>query len=339
MVLINPFISVLRGNEPDRIPVWFMRQAGRYLPEYQRIRKGMSIQDICRNTDAVEEITKLPVNILGVDASIIFSDIMIPMESMGFDISFKEGFGPLISNSLLEVPDMRGISEFDPTKIGYPIEKSIKTFKNSNPDLPLIGFTGGPITLLSYAVKGASDRNLQTTKAFMQMRQGTYSDAMRQISDMVADYAKLQYQAGADAIQIFDSWAGSLSPYSFQEYVNVYLSPVINEIKSVGVPLIYFGTELSGHLEQLAPLDFDVLSTDWKTRLSSVRQRTGDKFILQGNLDPSIAASPAHIKETMAIVEDIGDDPRFIFNLGHGVLPETPPENLRSISNYVHAFR
>lgn len=339
MILINPFLSVLKGDEPDRIPVWFMRQAGRYLPEYQKVRKGMSIQEICKDPSLVEEITRQPVGILGVDAAILFSDIMIPLEAMGFNVTFKEGVGPVVENSISERPDLSGISFFEEKRLNYPVSESISTFKENNPGTPLIGFTGGPLTLLSYVNKGSADRDLEATKTLMSTRQETYNEALDLISEMVVSYARMQVSAGVDAIQIFDSWAGSLSPYMFEKYVERSLYGVVEEIKETGIPLIYFSTGTAGHLDQLSDLNLDVLSMDWRIRLSKARELTHDKFILQGNLDPRVAATPNYLNDTRRILEDMGDDTRFIFNLGHGVIPITPPENLRSIVNYVHAYR
>lgn len=316
-----------------------MRQAGRYLPEYQKIRSGRSIQEMCSDPNLINEVTRQPVNLLGVDAAIIFSDIMVPLEAMGFDITFREGIGPVVSNSIKEKPDMGGISSFDEKNLRYPIRESIRKFRENNPGIPLIGFTGGPVTLLSYATKGSADRDLEITKNVMYTRQDTYHEALDMISEMVVEYARLQVSAGVDAIQIFDSWAGSLSPYIFEKYVERALQGVIDELKGSGIPLIYFGTGLSGLIDQIAKLNFDVLSMDWRMRLSKVRAATRGKFILQGNLDPRVAATPNYLQETKNILEDIGEDPAYIFNLGHGVIPITPPENLRSIVNYVHAYR
>lgn len=339
MVRINPFIAVLRGEEPERIPIWFMRQAGRYLPEYHKMRQGRSIQEMCSDPSLINEVTKQPVNILGVDAAIIFSDIMVPLEAMGFEITFREGVGPVVSNSIKEKPDMTGITPFHEKNLKYPIRESITRFRENNPGVPLIGFTGGPITLLSYATKGSADRDLEITKNVMYTREGTYLEALDMISEMIVSYAKLQISAGVDAIQIFDSWAGSLSPYVFEKYVDRSLRIVLESLKDTGTPIIYFGTGLSGLLDQITKLNFDVLSMDWRVRLSKVRSMTRGKFILQGNLDPRVAATPNYLQETKNILEDIGEDPNFIFNLGHGVIPITPPENLRSIVNYVHSFR
>lgn len=335
----NPFLSVLRGEEPERIPVWFMRQAGRYMPEYQKIREGKSILEICENPDLVSEITRQPVNILGVDAAIIFSDIMLPLDAMGFDISFVNGTGPVVGNSILSQPDLGRITHFEEKNFRYPLKKSIAAFRKNSPGVPLIGFTGGPLTLLSYVVKGSADRDLEVTRNLMNTRHDTFYESLELISDMVVSYAKMQVDAGVDAIQVFDSWAGALSPYMFEHYIETSLQRVVDEIKDTKIPVIYFGTGLSGVLDQLTGLNFDVLSMDWRIRLSRAMQLTKGKFILQGNLDPRVAATPDYIQETSDIMEDMGNQEGFIFNLGHGVLPFTPPENLRSIVNYVHAYR
>ncbi len=336
---INSFLQVLDGEEPERIPVWFMRQAGRYLPEYQKVREGRSIQEICKDPSTVAEVTAQPVRSLGVEAGILFSDIMIPLEGMGFKVTFKEGVGPIIENSLRERPDMNSIRKFSSANLEYPVGESIRKFKELHPEVPLIGFTGGPITLLSYAANGRSDRDLASTKVFMEERKDTYAEAMGLISGMVSEYAKLQIHAGVDAVQVFDSWAGSLSPYAFSDYVDSFLGPSLQAIHREGKPLIYFGTGLAGHLDRLRDLSVDAISMDWRIRLSRVREAVGDRFVLQGNLDPVTAAGKDYVPETRRILEDIGNDKKFIFNLGHGVLPSTPPANLRSIVNYVHAFR
>lgn len=342
---INPFLSVMHGKEPDRIPVWFMRQAGRYLPGYKEIRKKHTIKEISLDPELVSKITLEPVNALGVDAAIIFSDIMLPAESMGFNLDFKEGIGPIISNSIRKNPSLRGIHQFDESAYKYPLEEAIKKVKSERRDIPLIGFSGGPLTIMSYLLNGGPDKDIAYTKSIMYRDETKFNNILNMVTDMTIKYAKMQIRAGIDAFQIFDSWVGFLSPFSFRKYLERSIMDVVSELRATNTPLIYFSTGSAGLLCEILDLDVDLdvdfLSLDWRIRLSHFRKIIRRKYGLQGNLDPQVAALgfEESKNEASKILNDIDYTHDYIFNLGHGVLPQTKPDTLKKLVEYVHSFR
>ncbi len=327
------FISALKGDRPDRIPVWFMRQAGRYLPQYHELRKNRSIKEICMDPRAVSDITYSPVELLGVDAAIIFSDILLPLESMGFDLEYRAGVGPVLS----EFKGASAAESFSIKHFRYPLSESIGLFKDEHPDVPLIGFTAGPITLSSYMIAGKSDRDLSATKRHAMKDPQDFIMLIDRSVDAIISMARYQKAAGADVIQIFDSWAGALSPVQFNRIYRGFLEEIRSELD---FPLIYFSTGTGGIVEDLATIGFDFLSLDWRMRLSDVRKRIGDSTGLQGNLDPEAAGSSPQIalQETRDILEGMKGKENYIFNLGHGVLPHTDPETLKKIVEEVHNY-
>lgn len=331
----------MHGGDPEQIPVWFMRQAGRYLPGYKEIRKQHTIKEISMDPDLVSRITLEPVDAIGVDAAIIFSDIMLPAESMGFNLEFREGVGPVISNSVRENPDLSGISQFEESGYKYPLADAIRKVKSDGKGVPLLGFTGGPLTIMSYLLNGGPDRNLNYTKSVMINDERKFRQVLDLVTDMTIKYAKMQINAGVDAFQIFDSWIGSLSPYRFRYYLENSIFEIVSELRATNIPLIYFSTGSAGLFNDMTDLDVDFLSVDWRVRLSHVRKITGGKYGIQGNLDPQIAAlgSGESIKEASRILEDIDYTHDYVFNLGHGVLPETQPETLRKLVEHVHSQR
>lgn len=337
---MNNFIAALNGDSHEETPVWFMRQAGRYLPGYSRIRREHGIKEICRDRDLTLAVTEEPLDLLGVDAAIIFSDITIPLESMGFVVEFSEGVGPVIPNSLTKNPTLSGISEFLPSEYGYATYDAISKFKNTSPGMPIIGFSGGPLTLGSYAIRGRADKDLSYSKKLMFSNDRGFSELMDMLKEMIILNCKEQIRSGADAIQIFDSWAGYLSPYWFKKYADRYLREIQAELSGIK-PTIYFSTQTCGMPEELTNLGFDFLSIDWRCDISHFSKMMGDRVGLQGNLDPSVVSdSPSRaIAESGDIVRSMAGIDRYIFNLGHGVLPHTNPETLREIVKTVHQFR
>ncbi|MCL4451207.1 MAG: uroporphyrinogen decarboxylase [Candidatus Thermoplasmatota archaeon] len=327
------FLSAF-GGKRDHIPVWFMRQAGRYLPYYQEIRKEKTIKDICSDPSTISDISYSPVQQLGVDASIIFFDITLPLEAMGYSVEFKENVGPIISNSARD----RHIHGYEEKSDKYSLLEGIRTFRRDHPNTFLYGFTGGPITLASYVIAGSSDRDLSQTISTILQNPGAYRDIMQELMEMIIETARLQVRSGADAIQIFDSWAGSM-PYSlFEEYVNNYLLPLSAELSSIRT--VYFSTRTSGYISMLSRTDFSYLSMDSRSRLSDISLVCHEEKGMQGNLDPLYTAFNINlaIKETKRILEDARNLDRYIFNLGHGVLPSTSVECLRNIVRTVHSY-
>ncbi len=328
------FTRALRGEDHEGIPVWFMRQAGRYLPGYSRIRNGLSFKEMMSNQAVIEEITYEPVKEIGVDAAIIFSDILLPLEAMGFSVEFTDKAGPKVKNNYSK-SRFRDIHEFEESSYPYPTEKAISDLKEKY-GVPVIGFSGAPLTLLSYLLMDFPDRDMIVTKSFMIDHAGEFRNIMILLSEMVSAYCRMQIRAGVDAIQIFDSWAGYLSPYEFERYEDPYLVEITSEI-GASVPLIYFSTQSSFFIGEMKAA-FDFLSIDWRVRIGKIAQTLPDRFGLQGNLDPSIINTSRYLEETKNIIEDAAGLDRYIFNTGHGILPQTDPKRLREIVDYVHGL-
>ena len=332
---MNNFIAALHGDQHERIPVWFMRQAGRYMSEYQEIRKNYNIRQMCMAPAITEKITYLPVNALKVDAAIIFADIILPLEAMGYSIDFNAN-GPMIQNGYRNNRDMHGIHEFDSNALQYRTMDAIRLFKQKHPETPIIGFSGGIITVLSYLLAGTSDNNLIYTKKIM-INDSAFTGIKNMIKNMIITYLKMQISAGVDAVQIFDSWLGSLSPYMFEKYLKKDIMEIVGEIKGK-IPLIYFSTGNSGMIEQFNDIKPDVISLDWRTSISHAGKILRPEIGIQGNLDPYVAqySKESAIEETKSILKQTAGINNYVFNLGHGVLPETSPSTLKEIVETVH---
>lgn len=334
---MNNFLDTIKNRNSEKIPVWFMRQAGRYMDLYKEIRKKYNIREICMNPEITEEITYEPVKLLNVDASIIFADIILPLEAMGYKIDFNN-YGPVIYNGYQNNKDLKDIYNFDEKNLKYKTYDSIKLFKEKHKDTPLIGFSGGIITILSYILSGTSDNNLNYTKNIM-LNDNKFNDYKKLIKNMIINYLKMQVKAGVDAIQIFDSWLGSLSPNMFNNYIKNDIIEIVNEFKGK-IPLIYFATGNSGTIDIFNEINPDFLSVDWRIDLKNARKILNSDIGLQGNLDPYIVQYNENyaIKETDYILNQNFDKNNYIFNLGHGVLPDTKVNTLKSIVNNVHNF-
>ena len=326
------FLSAFNGNN-DSVPVWFMRQAGRYLHSYRELRKSKTIKQICSDASIISEISYAPVEQLFVDASIIFFDITLPLEAMGYNVEFKENVGPIIS-----VQGGGTAHGYEMNSDIYSLYDGIKAFRHNHPDTFLYGFTGGPITLASYIIAGSSDRDLnQTIKAILN-NPSRYKDIMSSIEEMIIESAKQQVKSGADAIQIFDSWSGSLPYGLFTDYVNEYLQPLSAELSSLRT--VYFSTRTSGYAPLLSMTDFSYLSMDSRTKLSETYSACRSEKGVQGNLDPLYTTSDIKLAnlETQRILDDAKNIERYVFNLGHGVVPETSTECLKAIVRTVHSY-
>ncbi len=335
---MNSFLSALKGDSHETIPVWYMRQAGRYLPGYTEIRRGMPMKEMCRDTDTTIRITLEPVDRIGVDAAIIFSDIILPAESMGFAIDFVEGVGPSVKNSYVSDPSMRSINEFSPAEYGYSTYESIRRIKASRPSVPVIGFSGGPLTIASYLAGGKPDRDLYLTKKLIFSGDPGFLRLMQMVTDMVIENALSQWKSGADAIQIFDSWAGYLSPRQLSIYSERYLEQITSAIGNK-IPVIYFSTQTGSMYQILSTAGFNFLSLDWRVELSEVGRSISSEVGLQGNLDPSMVESAPDLamREGLSIAMSMADRDNYIFNLGHGVLPGTRPETLLELTRKIHS--
>ena len=330
----SEFKSALSGLS-DNIPVWFMRQAGRYLPSYMKVRKNKSIKDICANPDLISQISYSPVEDIGVDASIIFYDITLPFEAMGFNLDFMEKVGPVITPNT----NSRIGHNYDPDQDKYALETGIKLFKAVHPDTFLYGFVGGPITLASYIIAGSSDRDLEKTIHFMMKEESRFGELMDQIFEMIITLSKKEINAGADAIQIFDSWAGSLPYGLFDLYLNKYLQPLSSEISKYAFN-VYFSTRTGSYAKLLSKTDFDFLSMDSRSLLSDIHSTCKYEKGMQGNLDPvyTTLSPEVALSETRRIIDDAKLIDRYVFNLGHGVLPNSNVECLKEIVKMVHFY-
>ncbi|WP_393971867.1 uroporphyrinogen decarboxylase [Oxyplasma meridianum] len=334
---MSDFINALNGEYHSRIPVWFMRQAGRYMRGYSEFRKSKSIKELCMNPEIIREITYEPVRELGVDSAIIFFDIMLPAEALGFRVDFRENHGPVIENSIASDPSMKKLHDFNISDFYYPLEASIRNFREKHSNVPIIGFAGGPLTIASYLMAGSSDRDLLFLKKTLGSDTSSFRRIMEMVTEMVIQVSKIQIRAGSAAIQIFDSWSGNLSPNTFSQFVKPYLDEIVSDLSGL-VPLIYFSTSTAGLLKNIYDLGFDFLSLDWRMDLREVMERYGTKKGIQGNLDPSLAERfpEQAFKEAMMIAKDMRDFDRYIFNLGHGVLPGTDVKTLKKIVEIVH---
>lgn len=335
---MNDFDAALKGEDHEHIPVWFMRQAGRYSKHYQEIRKGKSLKEICMDPEMTYRVTSAPIDELGVDAAILFFDILLPAEGMGFHVDYEEGVGPRVSNPILSEGTSSDIYQFDANSMPYPVGKSIELFRNRKPGYPIIGFSGGPLTILSYLLRGESDRELIETRKLLLNRSRESDIVLDMITETTIETLRLQIRSGCSAVQVFDSWAGYLPPSLLGRYVERYVSQISSEI-SGKCPSIYFSTQTSAMLPILRNSGFDFLSLDWRCDLGKIAGKDAGETGLQGNLDPLIAATNREmaVDESVRIASEMKYMKRYIFNLGHGVLPQTSPQTLKSIVDSVHS--
>jgi uroporphyrinogen decarboxylase len=315
-----------------------MRQAGRSLPEYRELRERHSILDLCRTPELAAEVTLQPVRRLGVDAAILFSDIVVPLAAMGIDLDIKEGVGPVIHNPVRSQMDAAGLRPLEEPDIDF-VTATIKSLV-AELDVPLIGFAGAPFTLASYLIEGGPSKNHVRTKTMMSSDPEAWGALMDRLADAVIVYLSAQIRAGASAIQLFDSWVGALAPDDYARHVLPFVQRIFKEIEEHDIPRIYFGIVTGELLEQMATSGCDVLGIDWRIPLDRARERVGPSIPLQGNLDPAACLSPWDtLKEKVADVLERGRGGAHIFNLGHGVLPETDPDSLRRLVDFVHDWK
>jgi uroporphyrinogen decarboxylase len=334
----SPFLAACRAEPHDRTPVWFMRQAGRSLPEYRAIRGSGSILNAIADADLSTEITLQPVRRYGVDAAILFSDIVVPAHAVGFGVDVRPGVGPVIDQPFESRADLERLRPLEPeTDTPYVLETVRQVVADGS--VPLIGFAGGPFTVASYLIEGAPSRTYGRTKAMMLGDPELWNALMDRLADMAIASLRSQIDCGASAIQLFDSWAGALSPQVYERCVLPFSRRVFEGVADTGVPRIHFGVGTGEILHLMADAGADVIGVDWRVPLDVARSRLGPDTILQGNLDPAVCLGPLDVVE--AEVADVlrrnGDHPGHIFNLGHGVLPEIDPAVLAHIVDQVHA--
>ena len=332
----DTFLKACRGEKTDYTPVWLMRQAGRYLPEYQKVRSKVDFLTLCKTPELAAEVTIQPVDILKVDAAILFSDILIPVEPMGMKLEFSESKGPIIYDPIrndIAVSRLRRInSEED---VPFVIETIKILVKKLN--VPLIGFSGAPFTLATYMIEGGSSKNFVNTKKMMYQTPELYAKLMEKITDTVINYLQAQVNAGVHAIQVFDSWAGILSPLDFERYALPYVQRIIAAFKGK-VPVIYFAFNASAMLKKVKQSGADVVGIDWRIDIADAVSALGNDMVIQGNLDPCVLFGTIDlIKDGVSrILQGAKDAKGHIFNLGHGILPETPVDNAKAMVEAVH---
>ncbi len=333
------FLRACRREPVDRTPVWFMRQAGRYMAEYRAIRARHTLLEICAQPELAAEVTLQPVNRLDVDAAIIFADILLPLVPMGIELEFAAGEGPVIHNPVRAAADVDALRVIDPEEsISNTLDAIRIVARELDGKVPLIGFAGGPFTVASYLIEGGSSRSYIRTKRLMYDAPDAWAKLMDKLAAVTARYLQAQIKAGAGAVQLFDSWVGALSPYDYRMRVLPYMRGIIEQLKPLGVPVILFGTGTSGILELLAAAGSDVVGVDWRINIDEAWARIGTDRAVQGNLDPVALFAPAdEIERQVRDVLDRADNrPGHIFNLGHGILPETPVENVQRVIDLVH---
>jgi uroporphyrinogen decarboxylase len=337
----DTFLRACRGEEVDYTPVWLMRQAGRYLPEYQAVRSNVDFLTLCKNPKLAAEVTLQPVDILGVDAAILFSDILIPVEAMGMRLEFSDKEGPVLNEPVrsksavdrLIIPDVDEDLPFifDTVKI---LRKELEQ------KVPLIGFSGAPFTLATYMIEGGTSKNFFNTKKMMFQSGPVFHYLMEKLTDIIVSYLSSQIKAGAQAVQLFDTWAGILTPMDYKKFVFPYVKRAIAELKKEGAPVIYFVNDCAGPLGEIKKCGADVVGIDWRIDLSDAIKKLGKKMVVQGNLDPCALFLPKEKIEDR--VKDMlwkGEAAKgHIFNLGHGVIPQTPVENVIALVEAVHAY-
>lgn len=322
-------------------PIWLMRQAGRYMREYREVRARTTFLELCKTPSLAAEVTVTAVERLGVDAAIIFADILLILEPMGIDLEFAEGEGPVIHNPVRSSADVDRLREVDdPAALHFVYDAIRQTRRDLKPDIPLIGFCGAPFTLASYLIEGGGSRNYIKTKRLMYDDAGAWHAMMSLISRALAKYLNAQIGAGAQAVQLFDSWVGCLSPDDYREFVLPHTRDVIRNV-TPGVPVIHFGTGTAALLELMGEAGGDVIGLDWRVRLDDGWQRLGSDVAVMGNLDPvTLFANQETLRsQARRILEQAGGRPGHIFNLGHGILPETPVENVIALVEMVHSHR
>ncbi|MBF5042756.1 uroporphyrinogen decarboxylase [Aggregicoccus sp. 17bor-14] len=330
-------LRAARRQPTDTTPVWLMRQAGRYLPEYRAIRGTIAFLDLCKNPDLAAEVTVQPVTRLGVDAAIIFSDILIPVEAMGIHLELGDK-GPHFPNPVRTAADIERLRVPDPVEgTGFVAEAIRRTRKALNDSVPVIGFAGAPFTLAAYMVEGGGSKSYIVIKRLLFEQPKLAHQLFQKLTDTLIPYLRMQVEAGAKVVQIFDSWGGELSPFDFERFSLPYLTRMVKELQATGVPVIVFGTSMSTHLELLKRTGADVIGLDWRIQADVGRRILGPDVAVQGNLDPLHLFLPreeleARVRDILTRAGNVGH----IFNLGHGILPPSDPEAAKFVVDCVH---
>jgi len=330
------FLRACRREPVPYTPIWMMRQAGRYMPEYRALREKYSMLELCKTPELAVQVTLQPMA-HSMDAAILFADILLPLEPMGAPFDFAKGEGPVIFEPISKVEHIDKLRVIEPEEgLGYVL-KAISMLKKELP-VPLIGFAGAPFTLASYLIEGGKSAHFVKTKRMMYEHPAAWGKLMGKLSEVVRRFLRKQVEAGADAVQLFDSWVGQLSPMDYREYVLPHVSHILQDLEKTGVPVIHFGTGTATLLEVQREAGGTVLGLDWRTPLAHGWSRIGHDRGVQGNLDPTVLFAPVEIALAHAarVLEAAGTRPGHIFNLGHGILPETPVSTVKAVVDYVH---
>lgn len=337
------FLRACRRLPVDHTPVWFMRQAGRYMAEYRAIRQKYSLLEICAQPELAAEVTLQPVKALGVDAAILFADILLPLVPMGLDLEFAAGEGPVIHNPVRSADDVARLRPVEPReRLGHVLEAVRLVRREVEGKQALIGFAGAPFTLASYIIEGGPSKNYRRTKEMMYAQPATWERLMERLSEVVAAYLVAQIESGAQAVQLFDSWAGTaLGPEDYREYVLPHSRRIFERVRATGVPAIHFSVGAGTYLPLLKEAGGEVIGLDWRTPIDWGWQALGRDVAVQGNLDPLALFAPRDEleKRVCAVLDSAAGRVGHIFNLGHGILPETPVENVRAVVEMVHGYR
>ncbi len=333
------FLQACARQPVDATPIWFMRQAGRYMAEYRQVREKHSLLDICRTPELAAEVTMQPVRALGVDAAIIFADILLPVVPLGLELAFSEGVGPVIATPIRSMEDVRKLHPVNPEIDLAYVMQAIRMLRREL-DVPLIGFCGAPFTVAAYTIEGGAPRGFLRTKSMMYSAPDAFHALLDRLSDVLADFLVAQARAGAQAVQMFDSWVGELTPADYATYILPYSEKVLSRARQEGIPVIHFGTNTTHLLPLMKRAGGDVIGFDWRIPLNDGWQLLGDDVGVQGNLDPAalFAPLPELKRRCELILRRAGGKPGHIFNLGHGILPGTPVDHVKAVVDFVHEY-
>ena len=340
--MTDRFLRACRRQPVDRTPVWFMRQAGRYMADYRALRERYTLLELCRTPELAARITMQPVDAIDVDAAIIFSDLLLPFEPMGLAFDFVKGEGPRVEQPLRTEADIERLKLFEPREgLGYVLEAIAMARRDLDGRVPLIGFAGAPFTLASYAIEGGPSRDFARTKALMYGHPEAWHRLCDRLAQVVSAFVVAQVEAGAQAIQIFDSWVGALSAEDYREFASPHTAKVFAALKATDVPTIHFGTGTSTILPDLAAAGGDVIGVDWRLPIDVAWDQLGATYAVQGNLDPTLLLGPRHrmLRAAEDVLQRAAGRPGHIFNLGHGILPASPLEHVQVLARFVHGFR
>jgi len=335
----DTIIRAYKGEQTDYTPTWYMRQAGRSQPEYLKLKEKYSLFEITHQPELGAYVTRLPVENYDLDAAILYKDIMTPLPSMGIDVEIKSGIGPVIDNPIRNYKDVENLGTLNPkADISYVLD-TIRLLTEEQLEVPLIGFSGAPFTLASYMIEGGPSKNYSKTKALMYREPEVWFALMDKLADMIITYVKAQVEAGVSAIQIFDSWVGSLNAADYQVFIKPVMTRIFTELRKLNVPLILFGVGARHLLPEWNDLPVDVIGLDWRTSITEAREM-GVTKVLQGNLDPTILLTDWETIETRtkAILDEGIKNGGHVFNLGHGVTPDIKPETLKQLTALIHSY-